>query len=451
MTLNETVHPMAGYPEGGRAQPAVTRRQAVRARLCTRRVYDYLVTLFDLVADYYKPYSVPRSQCEPPQSVVHKLAEPHISAARAALTRGLSANVQPVLQRISDTLGSAQNMLGYLSSWSSRFSSVSIETGTVRGLTQAIADALQLTSIIRRDRATGLTHHRRTSRTFLAVATKLPFAEAIGALAFFSYKENIDFLNPLSNPLGWTAASIILVVVLLLQTRAVTRAAEEHNRFREQRAVGSRASAEEAHAQRNHQLIIVAVAASLLMAGLVLRATADLKLGVVWILVAALAALAGFGMPLLAYLATAFDGSSVSRERDEVVTALEEDNAGYDDLHDECDVTIGSAATDSQLLKNDVEPTLRRALQERLIQAQPEYTLLRLLGGLPTVQLIADQAHGAVLSTGIPGAPTLDIKPLSEQLAVLDSLDGSREALASQLRHLPVHPWSVALQNAQLT
>jgi hypothetical protein len=437
MTVDESSAAL-GARYRSRPQPAVSMRTAIHAGLCNRKTYKFVLVLYQFVVDFYLSLGIPRSEWEPQGVVVTKLTEEYVRRAHLTLSAELEDDLGP-LNKVRELAGSVRRSLDRLRSWPSGFIAKSDESGTTRNLFQCVQLVLELSIMIEEDIREGYTYHRRTGELFRAFANKLPYGEAIGTIAFLAYEENINMLDPTANLLPWTAVVIVVLVVIIAQTRMVNNAAIDHNHAREYRAA-NRLVAEGSEANRNRNLIAAMVIAVALTAGLIFRATSTLNLGVVYVVITVLSVITGIGMPVLAFTAVAFDGSSLSRERDELAKSLADDKDAFDDLRADCRDSLSEMASLTESMRDRL-PEILQDVQAELTAAQPDYTLLRLMIGLPNSNLESGEALGGRLSTGIPGAPEVDLRPFNDRVQALSEFDELRVQLGHELDLIPAHPW----------
>jgi hypothetical protein len=205
---------------------------------------------------------------------------------------------------------------------------------------------------------------------------------------------------------------------------------------------------------RTRYLLGTAVVALAITSGMVLRGIAalgDASLQTTAVMVF-LAIVCGLLMPTLAYLARALDGSTISRQRDELAVALDDDLDQYQADVEDSNRTAQGVAEQYETLSRKVFPDICNTVQERVNQVHTPYTNARLMiGGLtgepPTrpsrsIRREDDGTFTGEISTGIPGARTVNLLPLFDRVSRLQALKQQRDDLQEQLDQLPPHPWA---------
>ena len=445
MTIHRAHGESVNSPDNAN-QPALTEKQAVKNRICSKRVYRRARAWFDLVVVFHLGSGRIRAEREPQPMVGHEIAKPCVERANKTLKGRLEADVDPLVDDIRADHADARDEIATCQSWNATFTTA--ETRTTRSISQAIAVEDSLTTSIQNDTQAGLTCHRRTSSGFRALAKKLPYLEGIGAMVFLAFYMNIDWTDPLSDILAWSAAVVIVIVAIWLQSRKVNNGASDHNHAREHRGRRNLHAADASEAKRNRNLIIATVISLVLTGGLVLRATSSTDLGISLFVITALAIVAGFGMPILAFIAVAFDGSSLSRERDELVRFLDGNKASYDMHKSRAGTLIDRADDVHKEILQAVVPAIRDATDDDLEPARHEYSLVRLLLGLPEAKPPSSEAAApGALSTRILGADDVDLRSLRSRGDVLQHLLIERNQLSDALAQIPEHPWTRPLHS----
>jgi hypothetical protein len=201
-------------------------------------------------------------------------------------------------------------------------------------------------------------------------------------------------------------------------------------------------------------LMGTAVVAVGITSGMVLRGMAslgDASFGTTAVMVF-LAIICGVLLPTLAYLATALDGSRISRERDGLVVALDKDIENYLAGITDTKRSLQEVAEERDTLTSKTLPDICNTVQETVNQVHTPYNMARLMiGGLTSeppvrpsrkIDRDADGSFTAEIGTGIPGARTVNLLPLLDRVSRLDGLDEQRSELHEQLDNLPPHPWA---------
>jgi hypothetical protein len=147
-------------------------------------------------------------------------------------------------------------------------------------------------------------------------------------------------------------------------------------------------------------------------------------------------------MPTLTYIAIAFDGSPISRERDELTMHLDIDKATHDAMTSTARRSLNTADNSDSTLTRKTMPAICDAVQSELCAARHPYSVLRLLLGLPDAPTAGrDPARPDRLTTGIPGTDEVDLQPLRDRARQVQLLRGDRKMLTEALATIPAHPW----------
>ena len=80
--------------------PQYTRREAVRAGLCTREEYRIAATYYEYVVRHHRDAGVPRSEWEPQPVVGRQLSAPYVRDGQDLLATRLKNQVDPALDAI---------------------------------------------------------------------------------------------------------------------------------------------------------------------------------------------------------------------------------------------------------------------------------------------------------------------------------------------------------------
>jgi len=165
-----------------------------------------------------------------------------------------------------------------------------------------------------------------------------------------------------------------------------------------------------------------------------------------------LAVVTGILLPTLAYLAVALDGSRRSRERDRLARDLDDDFQQQSDRKDGARANVDLVLGIDAVLRQKVVPEICLDVQTTIDAVHPIFNFGRIqIGGLradPPEKVgmtITKDDDGNVfkasISTGIPGARSVDLRPLLNRTARLAGLVAEAEALVTRLDAVPAHPW----------
>lgn len=453
MTLDTTSETFATDPRPN-WEPALTRKEAVLIGIGARD-YDEALVLARQCAVEHRNAGTPRHLWEPTRNQNAILVEPLVHDGELELNAMLEDDVDPVLDDVQETLDRVHANVDEVQGPSEPII-------TEGGSNYTRAEAVQLVRWhdlrIEQDDRVGRHHHRRAHRALMVTGKVAPWIEALGFLAFMTYYLNVPLLRPWLDLLGWTLAVTIVAFSILGQTWLVHHAATDHNRGREVYVDGHRPEGERAYTHRNRFLVGAAIVAGGITCGMIWRGLAalgDAELGTTIIMVF-LATVAGVLMPTLAYLGTALDGSSASRERDDLAVALDDDLADYLETIESAKRDLILVAESRDLLMGKVFPTLCDAVQEQVDGVYRIHGIIRLLvGGLsgeplqPTAKTFETDEHRVTrgqIGTSLPGARVVDLGPLVDRVRRLTALDDRRGELLEWIQNLPEHPWGSALR-----
>jgi hypothetical protein len=263
---------------------------------------------------------------------------------------------------------------------------------------------------------------------------------------------NVPILAPWTDWLGWTFAMSIVVFIILGQTTQVHHAAASHNHAREAFADGNRHEAERGFSRRNRHIGLAGIVALAITSAMVLRGIAALgDAGLVTTLVMVfLAATTGLVMPSLTFLGSAFDGSRVSRERDSLVTDLNDDLGSYTEAIENRRRDLAAVGEIRDTLNAKTYPDICNAVQEIVDAVYRLHGIVRLLiGGLSTdppaktltTMTNTDGNVSGHIGTSIPGARPVSLGPLLDRCRRLADLEARRAELLHKIETLPPHPW----------
>lgn len=432
-------------------RPKFTLTEAIRARICRDRAqYDRVGPAFDMTVDQYWGSETPRLEWRPRPIVAAMLAKFFIQDGEDALREGLETEVDPAIDEIAEGNEALKGKLDALEKYPS---DVATPEGNKRfGGQAAVKHVKELTAKIEDDRSHGMRHHGRVPLTLRRIATWAPWAEAVGFSFFAAYFLNVPILRPWDDWLGWTFAIVLVVGICLILNWSVHYAAEAHNAFREQMAERQTHEAETSRRNRRFYAAMAAVAAVGITFGMIERGLTALSgaVGVVTVVMVALAAITGLLLPVLVYWAKALDGSRVSRERDAMVDDLDDDLDEYADASAEIEAVFPMSEAVYEMTVTDKLPRIRDQVQTQVNGARDDWVFLLAQLGIDSedpplaVTTSEPETQGLIdpISTGIPGAGTVDLQPLVDRLSRLQSLRDEMRLLRDRYKALPPHPWN---------
>jgi hypothetical protein len=428
--------------------PQYTRREAVRAGLCTKAEYRIASTFYEYVVRHHRDTGTPRDAWEPQAVVGRQLSAPYLRDGQDLLATRLKNQVDPALDAIDRLCDDIETTIDDLAKLPGDVSTP--ETNKVYGGRDAADRVEELTDRVEADRAAGHRHHDRAPAWLRMISRVAPWAEALGFLAFLTYYLNVPIVSPWRDWMGWTFALILVVYIMLGQTWLVDHAARAHNHAREAQADGQKHHAETSRRHRLWYLLVTATIAigittALIERGLDALGQAQTAVAVVMIM---LAVTTGLLMPTLAFLGKALDGSKVSRERDALSDDLDEDRQQYDELVEQAEADLAIARRLEREQVEKIVPAILGDVQKEVDEAWAPYNFLRLqIGGMASQ---AEKTSSAVevatgnrppLSNGIPGAEAVGLQPVIDRDKRLAALRARLAEATMRLRQVPPHPW----------
>ncbi|QQS02498.1 MAG: hypothetical protein IPK37_09460 [Austwickia sp.] len=287
-------------------------------------------------------------------------------------------------------------------------------------------------------------HHRRAPYWLKKIAPWLPWVEFVGFLWFCAVWLNVPILQPWRDFGAWSLSVALVASIIIGQTWLVHHAGTAHNHGREAFAENNRHEGEKAYRRRNAFIVAAAVTVTAAVtAGMILRGLMTLgeaSIGTTTFMIF-IAIVAGYVMPTLGYLAIATDGSKVSRERDDLVDQLDARLGDHEALLEGCQANLAAVEETRDRLCTSTFPAIVDSTQAIVDGAYRLYGLTWLLiGGLvgdepvkiaPTFGIDEQGRPYGRIGTSIPGADTVDLKPLFDRVNRQGDLDAQRAALAA--------------------
>lgn len=431
--------------------PALTEREAVLLGY-DRQEYRQAIQFARMVVDYHFRAGTQPDAWEPTRLHNEQIADPFVLDAQEELAERLAEDTDPLLDQAQSDLEEARERLDELTS--RRGPLLTPESGVAYPVVEAVRVVAEHDARIERHEQRGMAHHRRVARWLKAIAPWMPWGELVGYLFFVSYFLDVPLFEPWVDLGAWSLAMVVVVATILGQRWLVYHAATSHNHGREAIAEGNGQEADDAMRRRNLYLAAAAITAtSSITAGMVLRGV--ITLGMVgWDVTAfmvAVAVSAGVLMPTLAYLATALDGSKVSRERDSLIDDLNDDLDDHVAILEECHRGLAAVEQTGQTLVRRTFPAVCNDVQDVVDGAHRRHGLVRLLIGTvdaeppehdrPTVTIGTDGEARGWIATGLPGAARIDLRPLSERGSLLRHLLEDAARLRADVEAHSEHPW----------
>jgi hypothetical protein len=429
-------------------EPALAPVEAARLAI-PRNEYEQAALFARMTVVEHRQLGTSRNQWEPTPTGNDKLAAPFIVDGEQELASRLEREADPALDKVQGLVEKVKVGLYEIAQDTRPITAP--ESGTGYSVAEAVNRVREHDKTIGQDEAGGRHHHRRASTLLRRLATWAPWVAA-GFLTFVSYYLNVA-LQSRRDWLGWLVAVMVVAVIVLGQTWLVRQAAASHNYARTDLADGHRHEADRGFRRRNWYLLGTAVTALAVTGGIIWRGTAALgsaSTGTTTVLVF-IAAVTSLLLPTLAYPGIALDGSTVSRERDGLAAALDDDLDDYLQTISDSRRDLAAVEEIGVMLKTKTFPDICHATQEAVDGVYGFYGTVRLLiGGLSadppprTTKTINVDPTGTIsgyIGTSIPGADAVNLDPLFDRQHRLDEIETQRASLLNRIDALPSHPW----------
>lgn len=424
--------------------PTFTYTEAVKHNLTDKKGYAQTLKLWELAVAQGSGNGI-----EPTAAVRQKLVTDYAPEVQKQTEAHCKRRIDPVLKTNEERVNQITTNRQALQEEPDKVTSP--ETGVQYTEHQAVDRVHELDDKIRGDESNGKRHHRRVNETIQYLARFLPYAEALGLALFAATALNVNFLDPLDNLMGWTLAVVLVAVILFVQPRYVTRSAEAYNHYRESTADQQSFPAEQAARKARTNGAIAISFATFITAALVERFLAVNAVTDHFIigLMVGLCILAGFAMPIGAWLAIAWDGSSQSRERDHLSNHLDDSLARDTGLHNGIVQLDERIKADTVVITEHHTPAVMNHADDILDEARGAYAFLRIqLGDLPEApEYDAENTPARMgdtwkLYSRIPKTDPIHLKALEQRHRRLEAINSKRRTELTIIGGLPIHPWA---------
>lgn len=442
----------AGRPQRSHRATFTCRESINAGWVADKKEYETLTGISDQVWDHHETLGTALQYREPIAIHVEEVTGRYVDKAQEALNDGVKElhgtldEAQADLNEAKAAIEAAEKLPGQMTT---------PESGVTYGGAEAVTVVATESQKVEQDFADGKFIHKPVSRWVKRAAAAAPWFEAGGLLAFVVYFLDVPVLEPWRDWLGFSLAITIVAVLTWGQFRTSHEAGERHNQAREARADNNRSEADRAYAIRNWYLVVAGIIAAVITIAMLARAVVaigeDASITVVVVL-GLLALVCGFVLPALAFWAVAFDGSKVARELESLSADLDLDVAEQDTFKDVAQSQLDAAAEALDIVLTREVPTLCNEIQEDMDAVHAKYNFVRAqIGHLqsdpPTPirrRLAGDDNNGWVgeISTGIPGARSVDLLPVLDLLHRRAELAKEHDRLGARLHAIPPHPWT---------
>jgi hypothetical protein len=432
-----------------RPQPTYTWSQAQQGGLTTHKIFMLINQIWIMVVDYHLRVGTPRHQWEPTDAACHLLCAHYEQEVAERLEPVCGDDLDPAIQDIEDIGTEIETLFRELTDRDPRLTSS--ETGSVYTESGAVTQVERSQAKINSDIRRGRSHHKRVPAWVRVLGKIMPYGEGLGLVVLLTFWLNVEWTRPLVDPLTWTLALVVVLATLLFIPRVVERAAEGWNKRREAIAE-NQAEAKQAAIRRLFSNGVIALVVSLaIVTGLIERALAVIDSTIpqsMLVLIMALCIIAGLAMPAVSFIAIAWDGSSCSRENDDLIDQLDAGRAEDQDLRSKARSLADTCHQEETHINTELAPAILRTAFDIANEAWRAYVWLRVqIGGLPTApprrpeqDLTSDQP--ANIETGIPGAEPIRLEPLVSRGLRMKELRRHRSEMMSKLAEMPAHPWA---------
>lgn len=449
MTTNDIELSVHDEGSGGRPQPTYNWSQAKQGGLTTHKIFMLIIHIWRMVIIYHLQARTPRDRWEPTEDAGHLLGTHYNDEAAEQLERACVEQIDAPVREIEDLGVEIDSTVQQLAERDAKVTSP--ETGSVYTEAEAVTRVERNQAKIEADVERGQAHHRRVPRWFRWLGKGSPYGEALGLIVFLTFVLNVEWTNPIADPLTWTLSIVVVLATLLFTPRVVERAGDGWNKRREAIAERQLEAARRATRRLAVNGVIATVVSLVIVAGLVERALAvtdDSLTESMLALIIALCVIAGLAMPAIAFLAVAWDGSSISRENEGLVKQLDAGLAEDQGLRNEARSLDQTCAQKELHVGTELAPAALRIVVEIAEEMRRAYAWLRVqIGGLPSApparpiqDLNGAETHS--IDTGIPGAEPIRLQPLLTRGLRLKELQRRRQAAMTALEQMPPHPWS---------
>jgi hypothetical protein len=426
-----------------KTNPAFTLPEAVKLNLADRHTYTRVLPL----------YQIARAQgcgdgIEPSENVLQQLVASYAPDIDDQTKRDAKRRVVPQIKLLNDSLHKILANLDVMRANPDKITSD--ETGTQYTETDAVDQVYEHDTKIDSDERDGERHHRRVPRWVRGLRDYINWFEALGLAVFTATELNINFLDPFDNFSGWLLAVVVVGVVLALQPLLVKRSGEAYNHYREAVAEGQSFPAHDAKRRAITNGVGAALVGGVVTFALIERfitVTDTTDQFIFWLMIT-LCTVAGIGMPLFAWFGHAWDGSRISRERDDLVETLDRSLDAHNGLLNGVNLENTRFIDRRVDLTERIIPSIITNTTMHTDNARKAYTFLRIqLGGLTTKPPLCERNTPATLDdkwhlhTDIPGADPIHLKTLEGYANEINSLDRERQEAIKAVSQIPEHPW----------
>jgi hypothetical protein len=432
-----------------RPQPTYTWSQAQQGHLTTHKIFRLIDQIWIMVVNYHRQVRTPRHQWEPTEAACHLLCAHYDQEATERLEQVCADDLDPAIRNVEGMGTEIETLFRDLIDRDPKLTSS--ETGLVYTEVDAVTQVERSQTKINADVRRGRSHHKRVPTWVRVLGKIMPYGEGLGLVVLLTFWLNVEWTRPLVDPLTWTLALVVVLATLLFIPRVVERAAEGWNKRREAIAE-NQADARRAATRRLLSNGGIALVVSLaIVTGLIERALAVIDNTIpqsMLVLIMALCIIAGLAMPAVSFIAIAWDGSSYSRENDDLIDQLDAGQAEDQDLRSKARSLDDACSQEETRINTEVAPAILRVAIDIANEAWRAYVWLRVqIGGLPSApprrpeqDLTADQPTS--IETGIPAAEPIRLEPLVSRGLRIEELRRRRGELMTKLDELPAHPWA---------
>lgn len=436
----------SGADSSRHRRPTFTQTEALKAGLTDKDTYTRVQPFWRISAEHHDRLQTPLEQCEPPEIATHQLAGLYTAEASELAENLAAAQIDPILDGMEATLDTIGAALTELETSSTKITTT--ESNLTLNPSEAVDRFDENQAQIDYDTGDGLRHHTRTPGWLRTLGKWAPFGEAVGLMAFITASLNINWADPLGDLIVWSLAAVIVVVLTGGQAILLNRWATAENERRQARAEHDAVNEEAATARIKVPRAGTIAATTLITLALLERAwtvtdqnQAEITVRVLLML---LALGAGVGLPVLSFIARSGDGSTQSRENDELSVQLDVDHARHQALADSIPALLRSYHRERKHLEEYIVPGIMTACGDHLDKATDAYTWLRVqIGHLPQRPPAKNlpETTNQELAPAIPGAQPMPLTALTSRMARIKGLDQRIADITTRYTEFPGHPW----------
>jgi hypothetical protein len=418
-----------------RIQPLVTGREARRLGF-SRSDYNAAVSVFHGACGAHQSgggVGLPSADRPLDDEVLMREA---MASANTVISQGCEDNLDPLIAEVETSLEATARAIEELDRWDERTVTTTDDSTRYR-LPSAGEEVGHLDERVLCDRLAGLRHHERIGPVLRHVSRWLLPLDIAALAVFFGTAVNVDLTHPWLDPVAGLTVLFVVLAAVLGQMNATIRAADAFNERRQAMAEGRRGDAELSNRTLIRWTAITGVATCTLVTLLVYRVLTIAGSGVNvpgLVVLTSFAAAAGLAAPMIKFIAIGFDGSTHSRRRDGINSALgQHDAARFEtiDIASSCLHRIDAAKHTYQFLQRRM---ILDQANDALAGGHRRVQLLRLMLGRCHVTVSPAVDNLWDVTSRLPHLPGPIVAPLAARDCKMATLVRAAECLRNRLQ-----------------